>query len=216
MKHLFNALIFLCILSCGSDKIVQLPEIKKATITEIHDVSPIYMFYDEETDSIEFNRKNMIGTTNWLVNIDKRLTLKQILPHLQYLQEKRHGDGMHKNENAKNYFTCHDTSTSNLGFLEFTDVNYHTDESAEDFIEESIIDYVLVDIPKNANSNFANELIQDLNYLYKATPELHSKKINAVLNFDNSINFQQYILIKSKLGELDNSKILIETNEFIY
>lgn len=216
MKHLFYALIFLFILSCGSDKIVQLPEIEKATITEIHDVSPIYMFYDKETDSVEFNRKNMIGTTNWLVNIDKRLTLKQILPHLQYLQEKRHGDGMHKNKNAKNYFTCHDTSTSNLGFLEFTDVNYHTDESAEDFIEESIIDYVLIDIPKNVNSDFANELIQDLNYLYSATPELHSKKINAVLNFDNSINFQQYILIKSKLGELDNSKIRIETNEFIY
>jgi hypothetical protein len=31
---------------------------------------------------------------------------------------------MHKNENAKNYFTCNDTSISNLGFVEFTDVYY--------------------------------------------------------------------------------------------
>ena len=162
MKHLFYVLILLSLLSCGSDKIVQLPEIENATITEIHDVSPIYMFFDKETDTIEFNRKNMIGTTNWLVNIDKRLTLKQILPHLQYLQEKRHSDGMHKNENAKNYFTCHDLSINNLGFIEFTDVYYIMDESAEDFIEKSGKDYVLIDIARNVNSNVVNNLIKDL------------------------------------------------------
>ncbi len=58
-------------------------------ITEVIDVSPVYLFFDEVTDSVEFNRRNMISSTNWLVNIDKRLTLKQVLPHLQYLQEKR-------------------------------------------------------------------------------------------------------------------------------
>ncbi|PNQ73403.1 hypothetical protein C1T31_07780 [Hanstruepera neustonica] len=216
MKHLFYGLLLLTILSCGSDKIVQLPEIENATITEIHDVSPIYMFYDKETDSIEFNRKNMIGTTNWLVNIDKRLTLKQILPHLQYLQEKRHGDGMHKNENAKNYFTCHDLSINNLGFIEFTDVYYIMDESAEDFIEKSGKDYVLIDIARNVNSNVVNDLIKDLFNLKNTNLELNSKKVNVLLKFDNGITFQQYILVKSKLEELDNSKILIENNEFIY
>ena len=45
------------------------------------------MFYTKDTGDIEFNRRNMISTTNWLVNIDKRLTLKQILPHLKYLQD---------------------------------------------------------------------------------------------------------------------------------
>ena len=98
-------LLLIFTFSCA-ERELQLPVTTTNEITEVLDVSPIYMFYDVETGEADFNRNNMISTTNWLVNIDKRLTLKQILPHLQYLQEKRRGDGIHKNENAKNYFTC--------------------------------------------------------------------------------------------------------------
>jgi len=52
-------------------------EVENAEITEVLDVSPAYIFYDEtQPDSTLFNRKNLIGTTNWLVNVDKRLTLE--------------------------------------------------------------------------------------------------------------------------------------------
>ena len=65
---------------------VELPQINKTTISEIVDVSPAYIFNNMATpDSVEFNRKNLISTTNWLMNVDKRLTIKQVLPHLQYL-----------------------------------------------------------------------------------------------------------------------------------
>ena len=101
MKRIVLILLTALAFSCA-ERELQLPVTTANDITEILDVSPIYLFYDEATDSVDFNRKNMISTTNWLVNIDRRLTLKQILPHLQYLQEKRRGDGMHKNENAKN------------------------------------------------------------------------------------------------------------------
>ena len=60
-----------------------------------------------------------------MVNIDKRLTLKQAIPHIKFLQDKKRNAEMHKNENAKNYYTCNDTSIKNLGFIEFTDVDYH-------------------------------------------------------------------------------------------
>ena len=117
MKRIVLILLSTFSFSCA-ERELQLPVITANDITEILDVSPIYMFYDEATDSVDFNRKNMISTTNWLVNIDKRLTLKQILPHLQYLQEKRRGDGMHKNENAKNYFTCFNEDAKSLSFIE--------------------------------------------------------------------------------------------------
>ena len=131
MRYL-SVLIILVLFSCGDEKIIQLPEIKNADITEALDVSPAYIFYDEtQPDSTLFNRKNLISTTNWLVNVDKRLTLKQAIPHLQYLQSKRRKASMHKNENAKNYFTCNNTSFKNLGFLEFTELTYLNKE--EDF-----------------------------------------------------------------------------------
>lgn len=125
MKYILSLIIvFLCI-SCGNKKELQLPEIDSTQITEITDVSAAYLFYDEtQADSVELNRKNLISTTNWLVNVDKRLTLKQAIPHIKFLQDKKKSSS-HKNEKAKNYFTCHDLSKNNLGFLEFTEINYH-------------------------------------------------------------------------------------------
>ena len=73
------------IYSCGNEKILQLPEINHSDITEILDVSHAYLFYDEtKPDSIELNRKNLISTTNWLVNVDKRLTLDQAIPSIVF------------------------------------------------------------------------------------------------------------------------------------
>ncbi|MGB5420208.1 MAG: hypothetical protein WBN21_15385, partial [Algibacter sp.] len=90
MKNYLLLIILTVLFSCGSDKVIQLPEISHSEITEILDVSPAYLFYDEtQVDSIELNRKNLISTTNWLINVDKRLTLKQVIPHIKYLQDKK-------------------------------------------------------------------------------------------------------------------------------
>ncbi|RZV67419.1 MAG: hypothetical protein EX254_02975, partial [Flavobacteriaceae bacterium] len=134
-------LIILC-LSCGRDRVILLPEIENAKITNVKDVSPAYLFYDEyKEDSVELNRKNLIITTNWLVNVDKRLTLKQALPSILKLQDKKRNAKMHKNENAKNYFTCNDTAIKNLGFLDFTDVFYFQGKSETEEKSNEILLY---------------------------------------------------------------------------
>ncbi len=54
MKHIFFALMFLIFFSCGNEKVIQLPEINQSDITEVLDVSPAYIFYDEsKPDSLE-------------------------------------------------------------------------------------------------------------------------------------------------------------------
>ena len=122
MRYIYLLLILICY-NCNNERVLQLPQIENADITEVLDVSPTYVFYDEtQSDSTLLNRKNLISTTNWLVNIDKRLTLRQAIPHIKFLQDKKRNAELHKNKNAKNYFTCNDTSISNLGFIEFTDV----------------------------------------------------------------------------------------------
>lgn len=89
MKHVLVCLALIIFSACTGDKSVLLPEINGSEITEITDVSPAYIFYDEtKKDSVELNRKSLIISTNWLVNIDKRLTLKQALPSIVKLQEK--------------------------------------------------------------------------------------------------------------------------------
>ena len=143
MKNYYLILLSIFILSCNNERVLLLPEVEQAEVTEVLDVSPAYIFYDEtQPDSVLLNRKNLISTTNWLVNVDKRLTLKQAIPHIKFLQDKKRDAKMHKNENAKNYFTCNDTSIGDLGFIEFTDVSFHNNSKKEDVIKYSFTEII--------------------------------------------------------------------------
>lgn len=230
MRYLY-LLIIVCCFSCNNERVLFLPEIENAEVTEVLDVSPAYIFYDEtQADSTLLNRKNLIISTNWLVNVDKRLTLKQAIPHIIFMQDKKRNAEMHKNEDAKNYFTCNDTSIGNLGFLEFTDV-YYFDESSRSYYEKSstlnVNKEIIIEVqesneislfssgfdnPKVKKSN-VSEILNDIQDLLE--PQSITD-ITLVLNFRNKMNFQDYISIKSELSKIKSDKIKIDNNEFIY
>lgn len=232
--HYTYLLIFLCCLSCNNERILELPELENTEITEVLDVSPAYIFYDEtQPDSTLLNRKNLIITTNWLVNVDKRLTLKQAIPHIQFLQDKKRNAELHKNKDAKNYFTCNDTSIGNLGFIDFTDVNYEFSEPKNNLIDLlSVISNDLVGKLKDTNTSklqlnvneknksmIVDEIINS-SYLLENTSlpseEIKTTNFSFQLYFDEHLSFQDYISIKSELLKLKSGKIIIDTNEFIY
>lgn len=217
MKKLIYLLVITIILSCNNERVLQLPEIESAEVTEVLDVSPAYIFYDEtQPDSTLFNRKNLIGTTNWLVNVDKRLTLKQAIPHIQYLQNKRKKASMHKNEAAKNYFTCNDISIKNLGFLEFTNVNYSFDLNDKLKSENTCVMTVnnLNDITFSGSSDLNIQLSKE--NFSSVLPILKSEfggSVKIVMVINESLSFHDYITLKSNLTYFKNS---ISNNEFIY
>ncbi|WP_298760511.1 hypothetical protein [uncultured Psychroserpens sp.] len=235
MKHLYILLIAVTLFSCGKGKSVLLPEIEHAEITEIHDVSHAYLFYDEtQPDSVELNRKNLISTTNWLINVDKRLTLEQAIPKIKFLQDKKRNAKMHKNENAKNYYTCNDTSIENLGFLEFTDVVYEKimiDKDSTNIQTQNSKDYHLRMAGFHANSTVSvffdngkkvkieNETI-DINAL-KDKLKFFLENYNFIgiyldLYFNKEMSFQDYISIKSELSKIELDLVSFDKNEFIY
>jgi hypothetical protein len=233
MRHIYLLLI-LCCLSCNNERVLQLPELKNAEITEVLDVSPAYIFYDDtQTDSTLLNRKNLIITTNWLVNVDKRLTLRQAIPHIKFLQDKKRNAEIHKNEDAKNYFTCNDTSIGSLGFLEFTDANYEIINIEKDVIalhaakqnnsnntrsENSIRSTYLI-IDNQNKGDFERETIKTLELIKNSIPLDENLKITGfslAIYLDKELSFQDYISIKSKLLAIDTEKVIIESNEFIY
>ncbi|WP_242203715.1 hypothetical protein [Aestuariivivens insulae] len=226
MKSIFLLAITLFMFSCGNKKAVQLPEIGHSEITEINDVSAAYLFYDEtQPDSVELNRKNLISTTNWLINVDKRLTLKQVIPHIKFLQEKKQNAG-HKNVNAKNYFTCHDTSRNSLGFVEFTDVTFKNNivnSTRKDFslvtfnclvklyslerieLETTSLDSVVIE-----NYKRIDDLLIELKGLTS------SGKLNLKFSFSPNLSFQDYITFKSLFLNAENDSLFVSNNEFIY
>lgn len=211
MKHLLSIIILLILFSCGSEKVLQLPEINNTEITEILDVSAAYVFYDEnKPDSTELNRKNLISTTNWLVNVDKRLTLSQAIPSIVFMQNKKRDAQMHKNEAAKNYYTCHYKKINSLGFIEFTDVYYH-EEPIEDYVsEQNIKEFHIIDF--NSDSIF----IKDKSIKLTDLKPLDSINSKIFLRFDKSMSFQKYISYKEQLSKIDLTQINIDNDEFIY
>lgn len=224
-------LVLLCCFNCKNERVLQLPEIKNADVTEVFDVSPAYIFYDEaQPDSTLLNRKNIISTTNWLVNVDKRLSLQQAIPYIILLQEKKRNAEIHKNENAKNYFTCNDTSIENLGFIEFTDVYYEFSErpnkdlnfskifEAETTNSNKITHLDLVFNKKTIN-NFKNDLstlFEQLKLMNSASFENKTTSVSIDLYFEKSLSFQDYITVKSELLKLKYENFIISTNEYIY
>ena len=228
MRYYLLVFLTLVLFSCGKDKVVQLPEISHADISIITDVSAAYLFYDETLpDSLELNRKNLISTTNWLVNIDKRLTLKQVIPQIIFLQEKKRSSS-HKNNIAKNYFTCNDLIKKNLGFIEFTNAVYH---------QEPFLDFVSV----NSNLDFSKKMKIDFNsskeiyaefplfdisatvlnesnfikYI-KSTSDNQTEGFGIILSFNENLTFQEYITFKSMLGTLGLKNVSISYHEFIF
>ena len=227
MKRIYLFLLLTILFESCTNKSVQLPETNNDDITEIKDVSAAYLFYDEtKKDSIEFNRKNLIGTTNWLVNVDKRLTLKQIMPSIIYLQNKRQKAGMHKNEAAKNYFTCSNPEIQNLAFIEFTDVVYQNvapstyfSKNNVVFLEERILirfnsstETVISSFPDDlfTKSSDTKILINDIQFI------TNNSQTKIILIFNQNLSFQDYISYKSLLLKLDLENVIIDNNEFIY
>lgn len=228
MKFVY-ALCLVLLLSCGKEKTVLLPETTYSEITEIEDISPAYLSYNEQLpDSIELNRSQLISTTNWLVNVDRRLTLKQAIPKIMFLQEKKRNMKMHRNENAKNYYTCNDTRIKNLGFIEFTNVFYHMESSFDYFKQTShlpinpIIHFRFESSDNIEITGFSNDFVHINSN--KDSLKIHignlikeeSKPIDFELNFNKNLTFQDYITFESLVRELKSDHITIDNNEFIY
>lgn len=211
VKHIYYTLTIILLFSCGNEKVLQLPEIDHSEITEILDVSPAYLFYDvTKADSIELNRKNLIGSTNWLVNIDKRLNLRQAIPSIVFIQNKKRDAQMHKNENAKNYFTCHDKSINNLGFIDFTDIYYH-EEKLEDYLRtQNITEYHVLSFNKDSIT------LNNRSVILKELQQFDSSEAKVFLRFDKQLSFQNYISYKEQLLKLNSTQINIDNDEFIY
>ncbi|MGJ8551080.1 hypothetical protein [Winogradskyella wichelsiae] len=226
MRYIY-LLIVLCCFSCNNERTLFLPEIKNTEITEVLDVSPAYLFYDEtQPDSILLNRKNLISTTNWLVNVDKRLTLEQAIPKIILMQNKKRNAKMHKNEAAKNYFTCNATSINTLGFIEFTNV-YFISESSERLDSEKQTNEIILDIKSlndislfNSKSKSStikkSNLDQLVNVIHLLAESEGFTSATLRLNLKKSLTFQEYISVKSKLLELSSKNITVNKNEFIY
>ncbi|PJJ07400.1 hypothetical protein CLU83_0568 [Flavobacterium sp. 1] len=206
MKYLFGIVLLFCF-SCGNKEDILLPKADKTIVKEVVDLSPIYIFFrvNGKDTLAEVNRKNSISTTNWILNIDKRLPLWLVIPEVIKLQEKRRGDSAHKNEAAENYFSYADSIGKNLAFMPFTKVNYKMEKPAGTVIFFNKKNEILLE-----DQHITKEKLGEL--INAALPDDTVKKF--LFRFDKNLDFGSYIQDKIFIETLEKK---IETNEeFIY
>jgi hypothetical protein len=189
-------LIFLCILlSCGNKEDILLPKSDVTIVSDVVDHSPIYIFFRTKgKDTLaEVNRKNSIISTNWILNIDKRLPLRLVIPEVMKLQEKKRSEVAHKNELAENYYSYSDSIGKNLAFLPFTKVYYKMGEPTDEFLIfhfKKGSDPVLL----NGSKVKKKDLIKTFYRIkYEVLPQV-------AFLFDKNMSYQEYIQTKILLG----------------
>lgn len=209
MKYFILLTAFL-LFSCGKKEDVLLPKSNITIVKDVQDHSPIYIFFKVEgKDTIaELNRKSAIISTNWILNIDKRLPLKLVIPQVMKMQDKKRNEKMHQNEESENYYSYADSVGKNLAFLPFTKVFYKMEiannRSQLYFKKNGIIQYTNKKdyyFPKNDLPKFLDSLIIN-------------PKAQITFSFDKNMSYGEYIQYKTFLEKLElKEKSLVFINK---
>jgi hypothetical protein len=197
--------------SCGKKEDVLLPKSNISIVKDVQDHSPIYIFFKKEgKDTIaDLNRKSAIISTNWILNIDKRLPLKVVIPEVIKMQEKKRNEKMHQNEESENYYSYADSIGKNLAFLPFTKVFYKMEKPGR----ENFVVYFRKGKKQVFMGNKEIQISNILKYFYsikfQSVPDL-------VFFFDKNMSYEEYIQYKILLQKDVTHNLDILPVEFIF
>jgi len=191
MKYLSLLIIFL-LFSCGKKEDVLLPKSNVSIVKDVQDHSPIYIFFKKDgNDTIaDLNRKSAIISTNWILNIDKRLPLKIVIPEVIKMQEKKRNEKMHQNEESENYYSYADSIGKNLAFLPFTKVFYKMEKPTEG----SFVLYFKKGKKQVFMANQEIKISEILKHFYSI--KFGNKVPDLVFLFDKDMSYEEYIQYK--------------------
>jgi len=183
MKKLLILGFFSLLLSC-QDKEVLLSMASETIVTDVKDHSPIYFFFKIENKDtlVDVNRKNSISSTNWLFNIDKRLTLRKVILEVKKLQNKKSSSG-HKIETYQNYFTYTDTVKKTIAFMPFTKIHFK--------LEKPDFNLVCFHLDRNDLVHY-NDMVFSKSQILEFINEL-TKNSRIYFSFDKGMSFGKYI-----------------------
>jgi hypothetical protein len=198
--------LLLCF-SCGNKEDILLPKSDRTIVKEVVDLSPIYIFFrvNGKDTLAEVNRKNSIITTNWVLNIDKRLPLRLVIPEVMKLQQRKREEKEHRNELAQNYYSYADSIGKNLAFIPFTNVYYKMEKP-----KNGIILFFAKDGKIKLNNKFVSR-----NDLIKQISTFNDKSDEIKYCFDKNSSYSSYIQTKVFMDTLlKKNGVMVE--EFVY
>ena len=207
-----NTLLFL---GCQK-KQVQLPLLDIQGISEIQNHSSIWVFLETENgeNTAKLNKNNKILNTHWIFNIDRRLTMDQVVPILIEMQKAKNKDSMHKKEGMKNYFSYADTSTKKISLTPFLQTNFIT---APETTIESGIETCTILLEIWGDQIKLNDEVIELESLLSVLEnnEVCEQKetLHILLSYDAQTSYQDYLRTKTFLIF---NEINCASDEYVY
>lgn len=210
MKY-FTLIVLFALFSCGNKEDILLSKSNVTVVADVQDHSPIYIFFrTKDKDTLEeVNRKNSIISTNWILNVDKRLPLRLAIPEIMKLQQKKREEKAHKNEKAENYYSYADTIGKNLAFIPFTNVYYKLEKSKSG---------VVVFFTKN-NEILVDDIVVKQEELQAYLDKIpNNKAVQYIFCFDKNTAFGSYIQNKIFINslKLPSSEFNLKNEEYIF
>lgn len=229
MKSFLIYLLFFAtiLLTSCQKKEIKIPVIGVSGIQEVSNFSEVWMFMkiQEQDTVLQLNDHNLIGATNWIFNIDKHLTLEQLVPKIQYFQEKRIKKSLHSKEGFNNYLSYADTLSNTLSFVDISHIQFHFDSiQSRNTILKNLDFYRNFDnyhLLFGVHTYYINGIkIAKTDFFVTLQEQIaFTKSENQVLchlNFNQKISYQEYISIKTQLLQLKKNSILLDANEYIF
>lgn len=205
IKYLFGVVVLMCV-SCGNKEDILLPKSDTTVVKEVVDLSPIYIFFrvNGKDTLAEVNRKNSIITTNWILNIDKRLPLRLVIPEVMKLQQKKREEKEHRNELALNYYSYADSIGKNLAFIPFTQVYYKLEKPKKGLV---------VFFSRDEKIKVNDELVSK-KYLQKIINNSNTDSKEIIYCFDKNSSYGNYIQNKVFIHSVELKNVASE--EYVY
>lgn len=206
IKKIFGIAALLLCFSCGNKEDILLPKTDQTIVKEVLDLSPIYIFFRVKgKDTLaEVNRKNSIITTNWILNIDKRLPLRLVILEVMKLQQRKREEKEHRNELAQNYYSYADSIGKNLAFIPFTNVYYKIEKPKNG---------IVVYFTKDGKIKINNELVSR-NDLKKRISDFKGKSEEIRCCFDKNSSYGSYVQNKVFIHTVEIKNVVSE--EYVY
>ncbi len=213
MKNLRYFYIFALLIGCSKQEL-KLPKLQSDGIAEVYNNSAVWIFYAvKNQDTIaELNQGNRIETTNWLFNIDRRLTLKQIYVPFKKLLEKRQKVSPHHIDGLLNYFSFADTISHKVSFLPFSFKEIAYKSSPLKDTSKLNFSFYKQDFSFKNKFYLYNQLDSVINHNFDNT-EAYS---NLNFYYQENINFEKYVTIKAQWYQITNQKYQTATTDYYF
>jgi hypothetical protein len=214
-RILLISLLAISLLTSCHKKEVLLPQVPISGETDIQNHSEVWVFYNEKGEDTKaiVNKNNLITSTNWILNIDRRLKLYDVIPVFQMIHAKRAKKTMHSVEGMTDYISYSNTKDKNISVFPISDKKYLM-LSWEEILQ------------LNQTKLCENELIFYTNRV-KVNGQMYSgiswereidkfKKNTCIqLLFESNMTYQQYVKYRLELHELLPEGVLVQKTEYI-